>query len=266
MMAKTTTLEKAIPTIARGSSVAFGGGGIQRKPMAAAKALAAAPVNDLAVVTMLGGPDVDVLIGAGKVRELHFAFVGFDAFGLAPNFRKAREAGELRAVEYSEATILAAFEAAAKNLPFLPTRFGLDTDITETPTAPFRRVVCPFTGEELLAVPPLAPDVAFIHANVADRHGNAVIVGDGYADPLLLQAAKRTFVTAERIVDELPDDPAIAGGTFLSRLWIEGVIEAPRGGGMTAVYPDYRFDLPKVLEYQKWATNPEWFSAWIREQ
>ena len=265
-MSKVTTLAEAVRIVVPGSSVAFGGGGLQRKPMAAAKALSVAPVEDLTVVTMLGGPDVDLLVGAGKVRELQFAFVGFDAFGLAPNFRKAREAGSLRIVEYSEATIIAAFEAAAKNLPFLPTRFGLDTDITETPTAPFRRVVCPFTGEELLAVPALAPDVAFIHANIADRHGNAVIAGDGYADPILIQAAKRTFVTAERIVDELPDDVSLARGTFLSRLWIEGVIEAPGGGGMTAVYPDYRFDLPKVLEYQKWATKPEWLSAWARER
>ncbi|WP_332685516.1 CoA transferase subunit A [Bosea sp. (in: a-proteobacteria)] len=265
-MTKTITLEKALAAVAPGSSVAFGGGGIQRKPMAAARALAAADVGDLTVVAMLGGPDVDLLIGAGKVRELQFAFVGFDAFGLAPHFRKAREAGSISVVEYSEATIIAAFEAGAKNLPFLPTRFGLDTDILTTPTAPFRKVACPFTGEELLAVPALRPDVAFVHANLADRHGNAVIIGDGYADPLLVQAAKTTFVTVEKIVDELPDDAEVTGGTFLSRLWIDGVIEAPRGGGMTAVYPDYRFDLPAVLEYQKRASDPEWFSAWIREQ
>jgi len=264
-MTKTITLEKALAAVASGSSVALGGGGIQRKPMAAARALAAADVGDLTVVAMLGGPDVDLLIGAGKVRELQFAFVGFDAFGLAPHFRRAREAGSISVVEYSEATIIAAFEAGAKNLPFLPTRFGLDTDILTTSTAPFRKVACPFTGEELLAVPALRPDVAFVHANIADRHGNAVIIGDGYADPLLVQAAKTTFVTVEKIVDELPDAD-IAGGTFLSRLWIEGVIEAPRGGGMSAVYPNYRFDLPAVLEYQKRATDPEWFSAWIREQ
>jgi hypothetical protein len=93
-----------------------------------------------------------------------------------------------------------------------------------------------------------------------------VIIGDGYADPLLLQAAKTVFVTAERIVDELPDDAATAGGTFLSRLWIEGVIEMPRGAGMTALYPEYRFDLAAILEYQKRATDPEWFSAWFRDQ
>lgn len=265
-MKKTVTLAQALAAVSSGSSVAFGGGGIQRKPMAVARALATADLDDLTVVTMLGGPETDLLIGAGKVRELRFAFVGFDAFGLAPHFRKAREAGSISVVEYSEATIIAAFEAAAKNLPFLPTRFGLDTDILTTPTAPFSTVICPFSGEELLAVPALCPDVAFIHANMADRHGNAVIIGDGYADPLLLQAAKTVFVTAERIVDELPDDAATAGGTFLSRLWIEGVIEMPHGAGMTALYPEYRFDLAAILEYQKRATDPEWFSAWFRDQ
>lgn len=265
-MTKTITLAKAITAVNSGSSVAFGGGGIQRKPMAAARALAATDVANLTIVAMLGGPEVDLLIGAGKVRELQFAFMGFDAFGLAPHFRKAREAGNILAVEYSEATIIAAFEAAAKNLPFLPTRFGLDTNILTTPTSPFRKTTCPFSGEELLAVPALRPDIAFIHANIADRHGNAVIIGDGYADPLLIQAAKTVFVTAERIVNEIPDDAITAGSTFLSRLWIDGVIERPRGAGMTALYPDYRFDLPRLLEYQKRATDCEWFSAWIREQ
>ena len=135
-MTKTITLAKALAAVAPGSSVAFGGGGIQRKPMAAARALAAADVGDLTVVAMLGGPDVDLLIGAGKVRELQFAFVGFDAFGLAPHFRKARESGSISVVEYSEATIIAAFEAGAmdrgavhrtgrRHFPFCVKRLGL---------------------------------------------------------------------------------------------------------------------------------------------
>jgi acyl CoA:acetate/3-ketoacid CoA transferase alpha subunit len=72
-MKKTVTLAQALAAVSSGSSIAFGGGGIQRKPMAVARALATADLDDLTVVTMLGGPETDLLIGAGKVRELRFA-------------------------------------------------------------------------------------------------------------------------------------------------------------------------------------------------
>lgn len=263
-MDKRISLDQLIARIDPGQIIAFGGGGLQRKPMAAARAIARSALAGLHVVSFLGGPEADLLIGVGKVRRLQFAFVGFDAYGLAPNFRKARESGALEIVEYSEATMIAAFEAAAKRLPFLPTRFALGTAILDTPTAPFKRMTCPFTGQSLVAVPPLAPDIAFIHVNEADRAGNAVIHGDAYADPVLARAAGKTYLVAERVVDALPRE--LPGrSTFLSRLWVAGVIAAPRGAAPTAAYPDYRIDLPRVLEYQKHATDRAWLDSFIAE-
>ena len=257
-------MEAFIASLASGANIAFGGGGIQRKPMAAAHSIARSGLQDLDLVSFLGGPEIDLLIGLGRARRLAFAFVGFDAYGLAPCFRAAREAGTLPIVEYSEATMLAAFEAGAKNLPFLPTRFGLGTDIVTTPTSPFRTFTCPFTGETLLGVPALRPDVAVVHVNMADRSGNAIIHSDAYADTLLVRAADRTILTAEQVVDELPTDQT-RRSTFISRLWVSGVIEAPRGAGMTAMFPDYRFDVPRVLDYQKNATNRAWLENLAKE-
>lgn len=257
-------MEDLIGRIGPEHSIAFGGGGLQRKPMAAAQAIARSALTNLHLITFLGGPEVDLLLGLGKARRLDFGFVGFDAYGLAPNFRKLREAGALEVVEYSEATMLAAFEAGAKRLPFLPTRFGLGTDILKTATSPFRSFACPLTGETLLAVPALIPDIAIVHVNVADRHGNALIASDAYADPLILRAAKQRYLTAERVVEDLPRD-ASRRNTFISRLWVDGVVEAPGGGGMTAVFPDYRFDLPRVLEYQKRATDRAWLESFVAE-
>jgi glutaconate CoA-transferase subunit A len=264
-MDKRTTLAALVERVGAARSVAFGGGGLQRKPMAAARAIAASAARDLDVVSLLGGPEVDLLVGAGKVRRLSFAFVGFDAFGLAPHFRRARESAAIEAVEYSEASMLAAFEAAAKRLPFLPTRFGLGTGIVDTPSAPFRRFACPITGEPLLAVPALAPEIAIVHVNEADHAGNAVIHGDGFADPVLVRAAAHVFLTAERVVETLPRDHG-RRSTFISRLWVEGVIAAPGGGGFTAVYPDRPLDLPGVLDYQKRATDPAWLAAFVAEK
>lgn len=258
-MDKRLSLQELAGEVKSGGTVAFGGGGVQRKPMAAAAVIARSAVENINVVSFLGGPEVDLLLGMGKVKELTFAFVGFDMFGLAPNFRRHREQGSLRVIEYSEGTMLAAFEAAAKCLPFVPTRFGLDTDLLTTPTSPFKTLACPFSGETLLAVPALAPEIAIIHVNEADRAGNAIVHGDAYGDSLLARAAKRTFVTAERIVDELPTDHS-RRSTFISRLWIEGVIEAPGGAGMTALFPDYPVNVPHVLEYMKKATDASWLA------
>lgn len=259
-MTKQISMDELTWMIASGSSVGFGGGGVQRKPMAAAAAIGRAGIRDLEVCSFLAGPETDLLIGLGLVRQLRFAFLGFDMFGLGPCFRTARQAGQLPVVEYSEALIMTAYEAAAKNLPSLTTRFGLGTDLMTVPNSPFREVPCPFSGEALIAVPALSPDLAIVHVNEADRQGNALIHGDSYADMLLIQASRKVVLTAERVVDTLPE-PRRARSTFISRLWVDHVVEAPRGGGFTAVFPDYRFDMPAILEYQKNATDPAWLSA-----
>jgi glutaconate CoA-transferase, subunit A len=239
-----------IELVSGGGVIAFGGGGLQRKPMLAASAIGRSGLENLEIVSFLGGPEVDLLIGLGKVRRLLFAFVGFDALGLAPRFRVARESGALEIVEYSEGLMLAALEAAAKRLPFLPSRFGLGTDLFTTRTCPLKTFHCPVSGELLVAVPALAPDFAVIHANEADRHGNALIHGDVFADVLLAQSSNCVVVTAERVVDRLSGDYP-GRSTFVSRLWVDHVIEAPGGGGVSSVYPDYRFDLPRLVEYQE---------------
>ena len=261
-VSKRIGLEEMVASIGKDDLVAFGGGGIQRKPVAAAAAIARSGLKDLDIASFLGGPEVDLLIGLGKVRRLHFAFVGFDAFGLAPNFRAARQRGDIEIVEYSEGLMMAAYEAAAKRLPFLPSRFGLGTDLLNTATSPFRQFSCPLTGEQLLAVPALSPDLAIVHVNEADEMGNALIHSDAFADMLLVQAAKRVVLTAERIVDEIPGERR-GRSTFISRLWVDHVVEAPRGGGFSAVFPDYRFDLPRLLDYQKNATDAAWLSRHV---
>ncbi|MGI6856176.1 CoA transferase subunit A [Mesorhizobium sp. 1B3] len=261
-MSKRIDLDEMIALIGPNDMIGFGGGGIQRKPLAAAAAIARSNLDNLEVASFLGGPEVDLLIGVKKVRKLHFAFVGFDMFGLAPNFRAARQAGELEIVEYSEGMMMTAYEAAAKRLPFLPTRFGLGTDLLSTATAPFQQISCPLSGEQLVAVPPLAPSIAIVHVNEADDQGNALIHSDTYADLLLIQAASKVILTAERIVKEIPGERR-GRSTFVSRLWVDHVIEAPRGGGFSAVFPDYRFDLPVILDYQKNATDGAWLAQQI---
>jgi glutaconate CoA-transferase, subunit A len=106
-MNKLTTLDALVEKAGGVASIAFGEGGIVRKPLAAAAALGLSALPPRKLFALLGGPEVDLLIGMGKAAELMFAYVGMDAIGLAPNFRRAREQGSLSVTETSEYLFLA---------------------------------------------------------------------------------------------------------------------------------------------------------------
>jgi glutaconate CoA-transferase subunit A len=116
-------------------------------------------------------------------------------------------------------------------------------------------------GEELVAVPAIPLDVAIVHMNRADVRGNAQFLGpDLYFDDLLLGAAKRRFVSCEKLVatEELARE-----GSFptlrIHRGMVDGVVEAPRGAHFTECPPDYGRDEAFQTEYANAARDPE---AW----
>ena len=108
-----------------------------------------AEITDLTVVSVLGGPDVDLLLGAGRVKKLIYAYVGFDFLGLAPNFRRAREEKKVEFVECSEYISMAGLEAAARGISFMPVRSGLGSDLL-TINSYLKEFVSPFDGEKLV--------------------------------------------------------------------------------------------------------------------
>ncbi|MBC3192163.1 CoA transferase subunit A [Pseudonocardia sp. C8] len=254
-MSKVVSLDEMVAAVPPGAVVSFGGGGMVRKPMAAVAALALrrTPVR---VSVFLGGPDVDLMLGLGDVAELQFAYVGLDALGLSPHYRRAREKEGLPVVEWTEAMYIAGVEAGCRRVPFMPTRSGLGVDVMELPGTPFARFPCPLTGEMLTAVPAITPDVFVLHANEADRAGNVRITGDGFLDPQLARAATTVYVTAERVVDRLGG--ATEHETTISRLWVDGVAEVPEGSGFTASFPGRPLDYRVAGEYVERCTDPEW--------
>ena len=185
-----------------------------------------------------------LLFAAGKVRKLVFGFVSLDLIPLDPHFRAARQAGSLAVMELDEGMIQWGLRAAMLRLPFLPTRAGLGSDVPKI--NPDLRTVCsPYDdGEELIAMPALHLDAAFVHMNRADVHGNGQFLGpDPYFDDLFLGAAKRRFLTCERIVETR--DLAKSGSLHtlkIARHMVDGVIETPGGAHFTECPPDYGRD------------------------
>jgi glutaconate CoA-transferase subunit A len=257
------TVEEIVGELRDGMTIGIGGWGSRRKPMAVLRALLRSPVKDLTVVSY-GGPDVGMLCAAGKVRKVVFAFVSLDSIALEPHFRNSRQAGVIDSLELDEGMFLLGLQAAAWRVPFLPTRVGLGSDVVAKQPE-IRTVTSPYDdGEEYVAMPALPLDVALVHQNRADAAGNAQFLGpDLYFDDLMCQAASRSFVTCERLVDTA--DFASFGSHHtqrISRLWTDGVVETPNGAHFTSCDPDYQRDEAFQKAYAASAASPEAWEQW----
>jgi glutaconate CoA-transferase subunit A len=264
---KRLTEDDAVATLADGMTIGIGGWASRRKPMSIVRAVLRSPVTDLTVVSY-GGPDIGLLCAAGKVRKLVYGFVSLDTIPLEPHFRAARQAGTIpELVEYDEGMLQWALYAASLRLPFLPTRAGLGSDVM-TVNPSLRTVRSPYEdGEELVAVPALPLDAAFVHLNRADERGNAQFLGpDLYFDDLFLTAAApgRRFVSVEKVV---ATDDLLKEGTFhtlkVNRSMVDGVIEAPNGAHFTSCEPDYGRDEAFQRSYAAAAADPASWSAFV---
>jgi len=267
MADKLTTEAAAVATIESGMTLGIGGWGSRRKPMSLVRALLHTDVTDLTVVSY-GGPDVGLLCAAGKVRKLIYGFVSLDSIALEPHFRIARQTGTIaEPVEYDEGMLQWGLYAGSLRLPFLPTRSGLGSGVMEVVPS-LKTVRSPYAdGEELLAVPAIRLDAAFVHLNRADARGNAQFLGpDLYFDDLFLGACEkgRRFLSAEKIV---PTENLLDEGTFhtlkINRSMVDGVIEAPNGAHFTTCEPDYGRDEAFQKAYAAAAVDPEAWTAFV---
>lgn len=258
---KRCTEDEAIGELRSGMTIGFGGWGSRRKPMSVVRALLRSDVSDLTVVSW-GGPDVGLLCAAGKVKRLVYAFVSLDSIPLEPHFRAARQRGEIEVMEIDEGMFQWGLYAAANRLPFMPTRAGIGSDVLTT-NPELKTIASPYDGTEVVAMPPLKLDVAFVHMNRADEQGNAQYLGpDIYFDDLFCMAADKAFVSCEKITDDFSEGSLHT--LRISRIYVAGVIEAPKGAYFTSCVPDYDRDEAFQTEYAKAAAEPEAWEAFAR--
>ena len=265
-MDKRTTLAAAVGELRDGMTIGIGGWGSRRKPMAAVREILRSSLKDLTLVTY-GGPDAGLLCATGRIRKIVYGFVSLDSIPLEPHFRAARQAGSVDAKELDEGMLQWGLYAASLRLPFLPTRAGLGTDVMAV-NPHLRLVKSPYDdGEELVAMPAIHLDAAFIHMNRADEKGNGQFLGpDPYFDDLYCMAAKRRFMTCEKLVDTA--DLAKSGSVHtlkIIRTMVDGVIETPNGAHFTECPPDYGRDEAFQKQYAATAKDPDaWRSFYER--
>ncbi|MPZ80205.1 MAG: CoA transferase subunit A [Actinophytocola sp.] len=211
-------------------------------------------------------PDIvyDQLIGAGCARRLVFAWGGNPGVGSLHRFRDAVENGwpaPLELDEHSHAGMANRYVAGASDLPFAVLRGYQGTDLAEH-TDTIRTVICPFTGEELAAVPAIRPDVAVIHAQRADRRGNVQLWGLAGVQKEAVLASTRSLVTVEEIVEELEPRPdAVVLPTWV----VSAVAEVPGGARPSYAQDYYERDNDAYRAWDEVSRDRETFNAWLAD-
>jgi glutaconate CoA-transferase, subunit A len=260
------SVPEVVGQLRSGMTLGIGGWGSRRKPMALVRAIAASDLQDLIVVSY-GGPDVGLLIAAGKVRRLVAGFVSLDSIALEPHFRRARQNGLIELTELDEGMLYWGLLAAAHRLPFLPMRAGLCSDVIRV-NPDLRTIRSPYLDrEELVAVPALRLDAALVHMNRADPRGNGQYLGpDPYFDDLFCLAAERGYMSCEQIVATSELVGAVpAQRLLINRAMVHGVVETPNGAHFSSCVPDYDRDEMFQAEYAASAASPEGWESFQAE-
>jgi len=262
-MADIVTLAEAVRSLVHDGDTVALEGFTHLIPNAAGHELIRQELRDLTLVRMT--PDViyDQLIGMGAARKLVFSWGGNPGVGSLHRLRDAVEHGwpaPLELEEHSHAGMAAAYAAGAANLPFGVLRGYADNDLAaHTRVA---TIVCPFTGEELAAVPAHRPDVGIIHAQQADRKGNVQLWGITGVQKEAVLASSRSIVTVEEIVDKLEPRP---GGVVLPGWVIDAVAEVPGGAKPSYAHGYYDRDNSFYVAWDAISRDRDSFSDWMRE-
>ncbi len=265
-MDKVCSLRDAVARdVENGMSIAMGCGLESLIPFAASHEIIRQKKTDLTLICPISDMQFDQLIGAGCVKKIIAAWVGNVAAGLGHNYRRAAEAGIPRPIEieeHSNFTIGLGLQAAASGLPFLPTRTVKGSDVANGEQ--FKRVSCPFTGEGLLAVRAIRPDVAILHVQRADKEGNAHIWGNFGVMREAALAAKKVILTCEEIVDHevILSDP---NRTVIPGFVVSSVVHEPLGSHPSPTQGYSRRDDEFYFEYHKATRSREGFEQWLEQ-
>ena len=225
---KVMSLEEAAKLVKDGDRVGIGGSTLSRTPIAMIWALIRAGRKRLSCSRGIMSSDGELLLGSGASDHLVTSWFSQGiVWGVSKVMRLYTESKRARFDEWSHMAMGLRFRAGAMGVPFLPMRSMMGSDvIARLPEA--RQIDCPFTGEKLVLVPALNPDVALIHVQRCDPYGNAQIDGLQFLDIDLAMAANRVILTTERIVsnDQIRRAPDQTKIPFLA---VEAVVEVPFG-------------------------------------
>lgn len=230
-----------------GMTLAIGGFINSSHPMALVRQIIRRGLKNLTVVgAASGGLDLDLLIGAGCVKKLVTTYMGGEHYcPVAPFFRIAAQRGEIDIFECDEGMFYCALRAAAQRLPSTPWKAGIGTSFPEI-NPEIKVYDDPISGEPVLAIPAIKPEVALLYAAHSDAYGNVQHIGTGFGDRALWRAADRTIVQVERII---PNEEVRKNPLATSLYGVDAVVRAPYGSHPFAAPGYYIEDAEHIREY-----------------
>jgi glutaconate CoA-transferase subunit A len=264
-MAKIVSLADAVESCIGDGDVVAMEGFTHLIPHAAAHEVIRQGLKELTLVRMTPDLIYDQLIGMGCVRKLIFSYAGNPGVGLLRRLRDAVENGwpqPLGLEEHSHAALANAYEAGAANLPMAVFRGYIGAELKRV-NPNIKSVTCPFTGEELAAVPAIRPDVTFIHAQKATRRGDVLIEGILGVQKEAVLAAKRAVVTVEEIVDDFED--VHPNACVLPHWTVTAIAQVPGGANPSYAAGYYDRDNSFYIAWDKIAADRDSFTAWMKE-
>jgi glutaconate CoA-transferase subunit A len=260
MTGKQISIDAAAELVQSGSMLALGGMTLYRRPVAFVRALikryqqTAIPA-DLTLLAFTAGYESDLLVGAGLVSHVRSCYFGLEIFGFAPMFTALANIGQLDVIEETETSIAMGLRAQMASVGFMPGLGWIGTDLPRL-RPDVHTIIDPYSGEELIAFPAIHPDVAVIHALIADYDGNALIGDNKGVDIELCLAAKTVIITAEELVPELDKADLVAP-------CVKVVVHAPKGAVPTSCHPLYPLDTKTILEYAEQVSDQDSFNNYL---
>ncbi|MCG6858037.1 MAG: CoA transferase subunit A [Salaquimonas sp.] len=233
-------------------------------PHAAAHEAIRQGFRDLTLIRMTPDLVYDQMIGMGMARKLVFSYVGNPGVGLLRRARDAIENGwpnRPEVEEHSHSGMANAYEAGAAGLPCAIFRGYKGAGLANV-NPNIKSITCPFTGEELAAIPSVRPDVSFVHAQKADKKGNVLVEGIIGIQKEAVLAAKRAVVTVEEVVDDLDAHPNLC---VLPTWTIDAISVVPGGAHPSYTHGYYMRDNAAYLEWDRIAADRDTFLAWMKE-
>lgn len=262
-MSKLTPLSEAISKYVQDGDSLYAAGFTHLIPFAAGHEIIRQHKRDLILARATPDLIYDQMVAAGCAKKVIFSYMGNPGVGSLRIVRGALERGEITWEEYSHFGMISRLQAGAAGLPFMHMMPTAATSLEEA-NPKIKRVVDPYSGKELIAVPALNPDVAIIHVQRADVNGNAHLWGIVGEQKEAAFAAKHVILTAEEIVNEsvIRSDP---NRTLIPGFIVDAVCHIPHACHPSYAQGYYDRDNEFYMGWDKVSKTQESVQAWLDE-
>jgi glutaconate CoA-transferase subunit A len=207
------------------------------------------------------------MVGAEVCLEYEVAFFAIEALGLAPNLRRRTKEGKVKFEDYSNLAMALRFLGGALNVPFMPIRHMIGTDMMEKTRLrkdKAKVIDCPFTGMPITLLPSIQADFGVICAQKADKEGNVQIFGIKGEDNEIVRGSKTTIVLTEEIIDneQIRQNPDL---TTIPSLYVDYIVEVPFASWPMQSFGVYDYDLPHLQMYMQQCKTEEGWQEYLND-